>query len=199
MSKCLDPCCPRSSAPGTTLQLLEESRVMHVREVLLRLDQANKGMLDCLLGSGGPVETLSASLSRVDSLEDARDLIGYIQTRAGLPTLPGIGGHPRAAPEMALNDGASKSHNEEVILVKEPCSGDGAVEEPNICPHRAQMTSGLEILDLAEDGLERAFEGARDGTDEAARMAHEMCSCIAEVRCMVATFLVRLPLGMTAV
>lgn len=164
------------------LQLLEEFRVMHIREVILRLDQANKGMLDCLLGSWGPVETLSASLSRVDSLEDIQTLVRYVRKRAGLSPLPSIDEYSPAAAEPALNEEERKIDNEEDRPVaREPSAGDGGVGESNIGTHKAQMMTGLEVLDLAEDGLEGAFEGAREGTDEAARMAHEMCSCIAEV------------------
>ena len=75
-----------------SLQLLEESRIMHIREVLLRLDQASKGMLECLLGTGGTLEALSMALSRVDSFRDAKARALHIRNVSGMPPLQGNDG-----------------------------------------------------------------------------------------------------------
>lgn len=164
------------------MQLLEESRVMHVREVLLRLDQASKGMLDCLLGSGGPLEALGASLAQIDSVGDARESISYVRKRAGLGPIQDVGGQSGVEATLTLDEGEMQPPSEEVLIVKKPTSGNGTIEELNLDTDGARKRTSLEIVGLAEDGVEHAFEAARDGTDEAARMAHEICIFLADVR-----------------
>lgn len=156
---------------------------MHIREVLLRLDQASKGMLDCLLESGGTLEALSASLSRVDTLGDARAQICFVRTRAGLPPLESTASS--AAAPVVLDNGVSGAKSEEARVAKASSARGNRVDKEELMMTRdAQMSTGLDILDLAEDGVERAFEGARDGTAEASRMMNEMFCFLAEVSCL---------------
>lgn len=154
---------------------------MHVREVLLRLDQASKGMLDCLLGSGGPLEALGASLAEIDSVGDAREFISYVRKRAGLAPVQGVGGQSRIEATLAFDEGDMQPPSEEVLVVKKPTSENGTFGEPNLDTDGARKRTSLEIMGLAEDGVEHAFEAARDGTDEASRMAHEICIFLSEV------------------
>lgn len=153
---------------------------MHIRDALLRLDQATKGMLDCLLGQGGTLETLSVALSRIDANQDAQAQIVYVRTHAGLTPVESIDGCSGAA--GAQDGGTDQAGNEEIRTPKESHTKKDAVSGQKLNTCEVQRTMGLEILDLTEDEVGRAFEGAREATAEGSRVVHDMCCCLAEVR-----------------
>lgn len=175
---------------------------MHIREALLRLDQATRGMLDCLLGPGGTLEALSTALSRVDGHEDAQARVLHVHERAGLPPLLAGSVAPPDAPsadapsadapsaDYSLRPGGegskegSKDETREgegsIVRGSEPDGrGDATARIASI--HEQQKVIGTRILGLAEDGLASAFEGARDLTAECSRVLHDVCCCLAEV------------------
>lgn len=154
--------------------LLEECRIAYIRETLLRLDQASKGMLACLLGPGGTLEALSLALSRVDALRDANAQLLYVRNRAGMPPLPSSSGE---AMHTSVSLGAEKA---------EPVQGGitrvvSAPEEQLVAITQARELTGLEVLELSEDGVENVFFGGRDGANEAVRVVQEICCCLGEV------------------
>lgn len=152
---------------------------MHIREALLRLDQATKGMLECLLGPGGTLEALSVSFSRINSVHDAQAHLGYVRRRSGMSP---AGMHDGFATAVSGDSG--------VVVDEVKHAGAGAArpvcsvgEQALATINEARQMTGTEILDLPEDGVEKAFEGGRDGIAEAVRMVQEMCCCLGEVSC----------------
>lgn len=155
---------------------------MHVREALLRLDQATKGMLDCLLGPGGTLEALSAALSRVDIVQDAGYYVKYVREQAGLPLSPAVNKGCSESIKRESECGQYRGGMDEAVVVAPPCLGQKADSaQCMIDVHEAQSMTGVDISELGEDGLPRAFEGTRDVSAEGARVIQEMCCCLAEV------------------
>lgn len=151
---------------------------MHIREVLLRLNQANIGMLECLLGPGGTLEALSIALSRIDSVQDANAQVLYVRNYAGMPPLPSIGESVDSAP-LAGSDGEVEAvPPSENLLTTRPIS---ASDKKMAAVVRARKTTESEILSLPEDGVEKVFEGGRDGMNEGVRIVQEICCCLGEV------------------
>lgn len=176
-----------------SLQLLEESRIMQIREVLLRLDQANKGMLECLLGPGGTLEALSIALSRIDSVQDANAQLLHMRKYAGMRPLPSVDESSGADAACSLSDGVDDVVRIEHGAARAVCAGDKKLAAIT----QARTTTGAEILELPEDGVEKTFEGGREGLTEAVRVVQEMCCCLAEVQHLccsdIFTGLCRLP------
>lgn len=153
--------------------LLEECRIAYIRDALLRLDQASKGMLACLLGPGGTLEALSLALSRIDALRDANAQLLYVRNRAGMPPLPSSG----EAANAAVSSGEEKGedvHSRITRVVSAP-------EEQLVAITQARELTGMEVLELSEDGAENVFCAGRDGTNEAVRVLQEICCCLGEV------------------
>lgn len=156
--------------------LLEECRITFIKEVLLRLDQASKGMLACLLGHGGTLEALSLALSRIDAVRDASSQLSYVRNCAGMQPLPATGDT-----REALDDPPScKVEKGEAVL-----GGIARVvsvpEEQLVAITQGREATGAEVLELSEDGCENVFFAGRDGVNEAVRVMQEMCSCLGEV------------------
>lgn len=166
---------------------------MHVRDALLRLDQANKGMLECLLGPGGTLEALSIGLSHVIGAQDAWAQVLFIRGLAGMSPLPGavdgefssqsgdssggeIGGPSGKGKGMHENLGKDRK---DVPAVTEGVWGNDERSLMEIA--KARERTGEDMLELPEGGLEKAFEGSRQGTTEAARVVQEICCCLGEV------------------
>lgn len=166
---------------------------MHVRDALLRLDQANKGMLECLLGPGGTLEALSIGLSHVIGVQDAWAQVLFVRDLAGMPPLPGavdeefssrsgdssggeIDGPSKKGEGMNENLGKDRKYM--------PAGTEGVWENDKrslMEIDKARKRTGEEMLELPEGGLEKAFEGSRQGTTEAARVVQEICCCLGEV------------------
>lgn len=153
--------------------LLEECRIAYIRDVLLRLDQASKGMLACLLGPGGTLEALSLALSRVDALRDANAQLLYVRNRAGMAPLPSSG----EAGVTAVSSGEEKGEAVQGGITRVV----SAPEEQLVAITQARELTGMEVLKLSEDGVENAFYGGRDGANEAVRVVQEICCCLGEV------------------
>ena len=158
---------------------------MHIREVLLRLDQASKGMLECLLGTGGTLEALSMALSRIDSFRDAKAQALHMRNVPGMSPLQGNGVKSDASGSMGVGDSVAGSASRverdgdgtAVVVARAP--DDKLAEIASI----RKMTA-LEILGLPEDGVERTFERGRDQTNESVRFVQDVCCCLGEVRCV---------------
>lgn len=146
---------------------------MHVREVLLRLDQANKGMLECLLGPGGTLEALSIALSLIDGLKDAQAQALCLRSYAGMSLPPS-----RAAKKEEAGDGLSTSMGANVAGADGPSR---ARDDQLVALAESRNAVGAEILDLPEDSVEKMFQGGRDGMNEAVQMVQEICCCLGEV------------------
>lgn len=153
--------------------LLEECRIAYIRDILLRLDQASKGMLACLLGPGGTLEALSLALSRIDALRDANAQLLYVRNRAGMAPLPSIG----EAVHTAVSSGEGKGEAVQGGITR----AVSAPEERLVAITQARESTGMEVLKLSEDGVENVFCGGRDGANEAVRVVQEICCCLGEV------------------
>lgn len=152
---------------------------MHIREALLRLDQATKGMLECLLGPAGTLEALSVALSRINSLHDAQAHLGYVRMHSGMTPAgilddftTAVSGESGSVVDAALHVGAGGTR-----------PGCSAGKKALAALNEARHMTGTEILGLPEDGVEKAFEGGRDEMTEAARVIQEMSCCLGEVTC----------------
>lgn len=157
---------------------------MHIREALLRLDQATRGMLDCLLGPGGTLEALSAALSRVDIVGDLKSQIALVREQVGLPSIPCA---KRVTCKESMDekrDGADEAGKHESLATSAPRSGADSDADSSwqmVGVHESQRATGIAILDLGEEELTKAFEGTRDVATECARCVQEMISCLEEV------------------
>lgn len=154
-------------------QLLEECRISYIREALLRLDSASKGMLACLLGPGGTLEVLSIALSRIDGLSDANAQLVFLRNYAGMTPL-------RRRNEVLHVSTFSEEGDREAV------EGDGSPvvrtsEEQVSALAQARGTTGSEVLELAEDAVVKLFQGGQDLGNEAVRMLQEMCCFLGEV------------------
>lgn len=159
---------------------------MHIREVLLRLDQASKGMLECLLGTGGTLEALSMALSRIDSFRDAKAQALHMRNVPGMTPYQGNGEASDASGSSGLADATAGSPS------RVERDGDGAAAALVVVARApdeklAEIASirkmtALEILGLPEDGVERTFERGRDETSESVRFVQDVCCCLGEVR-----------------
>lgn len=157
---------------------------MHIREVLLRLDQASKGMLECVLGTGGTLEALSMALSRIDSFRDAKAQALHMRNVPGMTPYQGNGEASDASGSLGLVDATAGSPS------RVERDGDGAAvvvvarapDEKLAEIASIRKMTALEILGLPEDGVERTFERGRDETSESVRFVQDVCCCLGEVR-----------------
>lgn len=126
-------------------------------------------MLACLIGPAGTLEALSIALTRIDPLSDAEAQLSYIRENAGMPPLSPMG---------MLSDTSSSmgAENREAM----PDRGKRAVRAPEDVA-QARETTGLAVLKLPEDGVEKMFHGARDEANEAVRMVQEICCFLGEL------------------
>lgn len=174
---------------------------MHVRDALLRLDQANKGMLECLLGPGGTLEALSVGLSRVNGAQDAWAQVLFVRELAGMPPLPGPGAEDKnfssrsedsfggeidrpSGKGEGTHETLGKCTKDEIQRKNGPAMTEGVWgndEREFLEIAEARERTGEEILELPESGLEKAFDGSRQGTTEAVRVVQEICCCLGEV------------------
>ena len=154
--------------------LLEECRITYTKDVLLQLDQASKGMIACLLGPGGTLEALSLALSRIDALRDASAQLVFVRDCAGMPPLPSSreATDPSCASSRPETAATSEGRIARVV---------GAPEEKLVAITQDREATGLEVLELSEDGCEHIFFAGRDGTNEAVRVLQEICCCLGEV------------------
>ena len=166
-------------------QLLEESRIMHIREVLLRLDQASKGMLECLLGTGGTLEALSMALSRIDSFRDAKAQALHMRNVPGMTPLEGNSEASDASGSSGLTGATAGSAS------RVESDGDGAAAVVTVARSPDEKLAEIatirkmtasEILGLPEEAVERTFERGRDETNESVRFVQDVCCCLGEVR-----------------
>lgn len=153
--------------------LLEECRITYIKEVLLRLDQAGKGMLACLLGPGGTLEALSLALSRIDAVKDASSQLLYVRNCAGMRPLQTT----REAVDAPLSSRAEKGEAVDGGITRVV----GAPEEQLVAITQGREATGLGVLELSEDGCENIFFAGRDGANEATRVLQEICCCLGEV------------------
>ena len=152
--------------------LLEECRITFIKEVLLRLDQASKGMLACLLGPGGTLEALSLALSRIDAVRDASSQLLFVRDCAGLQPLPAT----REVEKAPLSSRAEKREAAQGGIARVV----SVPEEQLVAITQGREATGAEVLELSEDGCENVFYAGRDGANEAVRVLQEMCSCLGE-------------------
>lgn len=153
--------------------LLEECRITFIKEVLLRLDQASKGMLACLLGPGGTLEALSLALSRIDAVRDASSQLLFVRNCAGMQPLSAT----REAEDAPLSSRAEKGEAVQSGITRVV----SVPEEQLVAITQGREATGAEVLELSEDGCENVFFAGRDGANEAVRVLQEMCSCLGEV------------------
>lgn len=153
--------------------LLEECRITYIKEVLLRLDQASKGMLACLLGPGGTLEALSIALSRIDAVRDASSQLLYVRNCAGMQPLPAT----REALDAPLSSRVEKGEAVQGGIARVVSVPEGQL----VAITQGREVTGLEVLQLSEDGCESVFFAGRDGANEAVRVLQEICCCLGEV------------------
>eukprot|EP00903_Cladosiphon_okamuranus_P013168 g12281.t1 len=154
--------------------LLEECRITFIKEVLLRLDQASKGMLACLLGPGGTLEALSLALSRIDAVKDASSQLLFVRNCAGMQPLPTTRGEALDAP---LSSGMEKEESVQAGITRVV----SVPEEQLVAITQGREATGAEVLRLSENGCENIFFAGRDAANEAVRVLQEVCCCLGEV------------------
>lgn len=152
--------------------LLEECRITYIKEVLLRLDQASKGMLACLLGPGGTLEALSLALSRIDGMRDASRQLFHVRNCAGMQPLSITCEASDAPLSRVEKDEAVPGGITRVVSVP---------EEQLVAISQGREATGLEVMKLSEDGCESVFFAGRDGANEAVRVLQEICCYLGEV------------------
>lgn len=160
--------------PSHVVQLLEECRVSYIREALLRLDSASKGMLACLLGPGGTLEVLSIALSRIDGLSDANSQLCFLRKYAGMTPLR-LSHEALDVSTGSLEEGGTETgESDDSTIGRTP-------EEQVSALAQARDTTGSEVLELAEDAVVKLYQGGQDLGSEATRMLQKMCNFLGEV------------------
>lgn len=154
--------------------LLEECRITYIKDVLLQVDQASKGMLACLLGPGGTLEALSLALSRVDALRDASAQLKYVRDCAGMPPLATT---REASGVSSVSSRPATGETSEGRITRVV----SAPEEKLVAITQDREATGSEVMELSEDGCENIVFAGRDGAHEAVRVLQEMCYCLGEV------------------
>lgn len=150
---------------------------MLIRDVLLRLDQASTGMVECLLGPAGTLEALSIALSRIDGIQDANTQVLYVRNFAGMAPLSSLSEVSRVCVPGETSGGEDGAEHIEVGTPR----AVPAQDEKRAAIAQARHTTGKEILELPESAVEKMFEGGREGMRETVRIVQEMCCCLGEV------------------